>query len=155
MLSIFRFGTYAFSLAHFCEALAALSICFPVKVTTALYSVSFFIQLLALFSLVRGHYNTSKKPCQPLQIQGFLRFVKKFSIVSIQSIFIVSVFSGMLDFGKNIFKKFFNFLKSSIIDHLRECSKKGKSGAIFGTILPCVAFKNLRRVFARLSIHSP
>jgi len=61
----------------------------------------------------------------------------------------------MLDFGKNIFKKIFNFLKSSIIGHLRECSKKGKSGAIFGTFLPCVAFENLRRVFTRLSTHPP
>ena len=64
MLSIFRFGTYALSLAHLREVMAALSFAFLLRSRRLCTRHPFLFNCEHRFSLVQLYYNNRKSPCQ-------------------------------------------------------------------------------------------
>ena len=77
MLSIFRLGTYALSLAHLYEVMAALSTAFLLRSRYLCTRHPFLFNCMHQFSLVQLHYNNQKSPCQHPENRIASRFLPK------------------------------------------------------------------------------
>ena len=140
MLSIFRFGTYASSLAHLFEVLAALSFAFLLRPRRLCTRHPFLFNCVHQISLVQLHYNNRKPPCQHPENRMASRFLPKCHPLFPCSIFIsFSCFLVINVLRKNFLK---NFSSTIILVFL-------------GVLLPYVATKRKRRVFTRLRKHPP
>ena len=85
---LFRSGTYALSLAHLFEVLAALSIfAFLLRPRQLCTRHPFLFNCEHQFSLVQLHYNNPKTPCQHPENRAASRFLPEFRPLFPYSIF--------------------------------------------------------------------
>ncbi len=138
---LFRSGTYALSLAHICEVLAALSIsAFLLRSRRLCTQHPFLFNCKHQFLLVQFHYNNQKSPCQHPENCMASRFPPKCDPLFPYSIFIsFPCFFMLYILRKNFFKKFFDSHKNGILEH---------------HFALCRTYKEIAR-FTRLSKHSP
>lgn len=141
MLSVFRLGTYALSLAHLRGVMAALSIlAFLLRSRRLCTRHPFLFNCEHQFSLVQLHYSNRKSHCQHLESRITARVLLKCCPL----------------FPYSIFRSFECFLVVNILQKI--FSKKFLitiNLAFSGVNLPHVAIKKKRRVFTRLSKHPP
>lgn len=139
---LFRSGTYALTLAHMCEVLAALSIlAFLLRSRRLCTRHPFLFNCEHQFSLVQLHYNNQKSPCQHPENAWKSRFLQFFRPLFPHSIFVSFLCFLVLNIlRKKFFKKFLNHYKIGVL------------GRYFA---PTLRLKRKRRVFTRLSKHPP
>lgn len=110
MLSIFRSGTYALSLAHLFEVMAALPIlAFLLRSRRLCTQHPFLFNCKRQFPLVQLHYNNQKSPCQHPEKRIAPRFLPK-----CDPLFPYSIFHSFVCFlVVNILRK--NFSKNFLL----------------------------------------
>ena len=108
MLSLFRFGTYASSLAHLFEVLAALSFAFLLRPRRLCTRHPFLFNCKRQFSLVQLHYSNPKSPCQHPRSRITTRFSPKNRPLFPYCIFVSFLCFLVLYILRKIFSK--NFL---------------------------------------------
>ena len=127
---LFRSGTYALSLAHMCEVLAALSIlAFLLRSRRLCTRHPFLFNCEHQFSLVQLHYNNPKLPCQHPENRMASRFPSKWRPLFPHSIFVSFLCFLVLNIlRKKFFKKFLNHYKIGVLGRYfaPRCDWKGK-----------------------------
>ena len=112
MLSIFRLGTYALSLAHLYEVMAALSTAFLLRSRYLCTRHPFLFNCMHQFSLVQLHYSNQKSPCQHPENRAASRFLPEFRPLFPYSIFSFFKCFLVVNILRKIFsKKFFRAVK--------------------------------------------
>ena len=114
---LFRFGTYALSLVHKCEVLAALSIlAFLLRSRWLCTQHPFLFNCKHRFSLVQPHYNNQKSSCQHLENRMASRFLPKCCPLFPYSIFhSFEYFLAINILRKKFFKKIFNHYNFGVL----------------------------------------